>query len=542
MMPNKKDDDESMMPNHEDNDDSGANDQQQRRRKKKQLLTPKDLIDILEAKDSKIQPSGRVVCFTTNKFDALPGILVNFFGRQGKSFKFRNAGTAVMREYWDKFYLSNDNRSTTFEDFLVNYNLEYRPNGTNDDDGNEIRLDRHSPSAMQSYCMQYRDHPEEACKKENVVNFLSYEQSSKQNNNQPKTQRRKHKLKLTTKVFQETAKIESDITLGTDDARKLMDDPRNMVGQQRNKAKALDAAQRESRDQKALIRLTPYTMNSLKFVTTLGLCILLILAGEITRRHAELLARGLQSINTALSLGFRGIDAKAIKQRHSQLNNVVFGVPLFVLSLLAWEWWRRRRWSTYRCQSNAGMKDVHGQNMMPEIAKALTKLFNTRLGPETSDFMAGKNIDMHGKLTPSQKDAIPLSSVGSGKIPSSPCLKIDMSPRSQGQKFNLLTPICDPGVMHYHEFEFFFDGKKESISIGWSLTNETNIIIQNRKDNYGNKVENLETFQTQYIDIFLPRSMLFPRDDYRDRHKKIMESMLSEAFLMHAKEEDGNQD
>ena len=46
----------------------------------------------------------------------------------------------------------------------------------------------------------------------------------------------------------------------------------------------------------------------------------------------------------------------------------------------------------------------------------------------------------------------------------------------------------------------------------------------------------------QYIDIFLPRDMLFPRDDYRDRHKKIMVSLLSQAFVMKAVEEDSNQD
>ena len=452
--------------------------------KKEPPLTVKDLIDVLEAKNSKHQPAGRVVCFNTNKSDALPGALINFFSRQARTFEFCNAGDFIMREYWELFFLDHNNRSTTCKKFQENYNTIYRPKGRTDDDGKEILLDGHSPSAMQSYCMRYRDRPEEACKFENVLNFLPHEQSGKQGSRQEGSNQegsrqegsnqegsagvRKNKLKLVTSVFQRTVEIEHGISLDVDRARKLMDDPRNMVGQQRNKAKALDAAQQESRDQIALIRVSPLTMATLKIATTFGLSTLLIFAGEITRRYAGMLARVLQSINTALSLGFNRIDTKTIRTVQNQLRSIIAGVPILVLSLQAWEWWKRKRWSTYRCQYAT-------RGRQTDISKALKILFDTRLGPDTSRFIASEDKSMHGKLLPSQKVAIPLSSA-SGEMPSSSYLKIDMSPHDQGQVFDLLTPIWGAGIIHYHDVNVTLDDKESKIfQIGWSLTNENNV-------------------------------------------------------------------
>ena len=106
-------------------------------------------------------PAGRLIFFTTNKLDALPNEITDFVNSSGISVEFPKASRAILSEYWNMFF--KDATTVHFENFIEHYAQLYQ--------WNSQRV--HSVAQMQGYCMRFRDHPEEASKKENILSFAA---------------------------------------------------------------------------------------------------------------------------------------------------------------------------------------------------------------------------------------------------------------------------------------------------------------------------------------------------------------------------------
>ena len=514
-------------------------------------LSVKDLIDVLEAKGSKYQPAGRVVCFNTNKADALSGSLINFFNRQGQTFEFQNAGEYVLQKYWELFFVDNENIKETWETFYDNYNSIFRPNGICDMNDNEIRLDKHSPSAMQSYCMRFRNKPEEACLRKNVIEFIPHGDEDVLRplmmNVISKTSV-KESLKMSTPMFIKNVEIEHGISLTPEKARQLMDNEQNMVGlpgqKVRNKEKALDAAKRAASEESALIHVVPLTMDYLKIVVTFGLSFSLIGFNQITSKYASSLARIVQWINHSTSLGFQAVTSRSILDWNQQASKVIGTVPLLVVALQMFEFYSRKNWAVYRI--SWWESSVAPSN----IKEALELLFNTSLGPESSQYVMQRDVSLHGKLKPTEQSAQSLSSTKGISMPNDALIKIDMSPQDQGEVFRLMQPTFGTG-MHYLDVDVTMNEvtKKQSrVSIGWCLVNEFAAQSESRRVAPGVTKQHITQALTQYVDLYLSRSnysaiwsWLPWALDKTDLNKSAVSALLSKAFNLKAKNEESNQ-